>query len=173
MILECPISMGIHHGEEPRLQRRRVVNKMINCPETMVIVVFLWIIKSYILRSAMKLSTKIFSGAALILGGVSGSLYLAFGAALNQEKDTAHVFRAIAQSHLSGHAAVAIQPGNDRWLVRNVNGLNRVLKQRGFVYRDRAGALIMYQSETQRLNVSCGMFSRFYMICEAEKPGLN
>jgi hypothetical protein len=121
----------------------------------------------------MKLSTKLLSGAALILGGTVGGLYLAFGAALNQEKDTANVFRAIAQSHLSGHSAVAIQPRGDRWLVRDIAGLSQVLEQRGFVYRDRAGALIMYHSETQRLNVSCGMFSRFYMICEAEKPGLN
>jgi hypothetical protein len=119
----------------------------------------------------MKLSTKILSGAALILSIGAGGLYLVFGAALNQEKDTANVFRAIAQSHLSGNSAVAIQPGSDRWLVRDIAGVNRVLQERGFAYHDRAGALIMYRSENQHLNVSCGMFSRFYMICEVEKPG--
>jgi hypothetical protein len=70
-------------------------------------------------------------------------------------------------------AIAAIQPGSDRWLVRDIAGVHRVLQERGFVYRDRAGALIMYQSETQHLNVDCGMFSRFYMICEAEKPVLK
>jgi hypothetical protein len=121
----------------------------------------------------MKRSKKILSGAALILTVAGGGLYLAFGAALNQEKDKASVFRAIAQSHLSGNSAVAIQRGRDRWLVRDMAGLNQVLQERGFVYRDRAGAMIMYQSDRQRLNVSCGMFSRFYMICEAEKPVVN
>lgn len=116
----------------------------------------------------MKLGTKILSGSALILSVGAGGLYLAFGAALNQEKDTANVFRAIAQSHLSGHSAVEIQGGSDRWLVRDVTGLNQVLQKRGFVYRDRAGAMLFYQKDTQNLSVNCGMFSRFYMICKAE-----
>jgi hypothetical protein len=113
---------------------------------------------------------KLISSAGLCLGFGTSSFFLAFGAALNQEADTTAVLRAIAQSHLTGKPVVPIQAGRDRWIVRELTGLNQLMRQRGFRERDRAGAVIQYQSTTQRLDVSCGMFSQFYMICEAGKP---
>jgi hypothetical protein len=113
---------------------------------------------------------KLCTGVALLLGAGAGSFFLVFGAALNQEKDTVSVLRAIGQSHLTGNTVVAIQPGQNRWIVRDMAGLNQVLQQQGWNYRDRAGAMIFYQKNQARLDVSCGMFSRFYLICEAGTP---
>ncbi len=113
---------------------------------------------------------KLISSTALILGLGTSSFFLAFGAALNQEADTPAVLRAIVQSQLSRNPVVSIQTGRDRWIVREMTELNQLMQQRGFDERDRAGAVIQYQSNTQRLDVSCGMFSRFYLICEAGQP---
>jgi hypothetical protein len=112
---------------------------------------------------------KLISTSGLLLGLGAGSFFLAFGAALKQEADTTAVFRAIGQSHLTGNPIVPIQAGQDRWIVRDLNGLNQLMQQRGFSVDDRAGGLIPYSSSTQRQTVSCGMFSRFYMICEADQ----
>jgi hypothetical protein len=118
----------------------------------------------------MNPTRKIISSAGLLLGIGASSFLLAFGAALNQEADTTSVFRAIAQSHLTGNPVVPIQSGRDRWIVREMTGLNQLMQQRGLSERDRAGGMISYQSLTQRLDVSCGMFSQFYLICEAGQP---
>jgi hypothetical protein len=113
---------------------------------------------------------KLISSAGLFLGLGTSSFFLAFGAALNQEADTTAVLRAIAQSHLTSKPVVPIQAGRDRWIVREMTGLNQLMQQRGLSEHDRAGGMISYQSLTQRLDVSCGMFSQFYLICEAGQP---
>jgi hypothetical protein len=118
----------------------------------------------------MNPALKILSATGLLLGLGTGSFFLAFGAALNQESDRTAVFRAIGQSHLTGNPVVPIQPGQARWIVRDVTGLNQLMQQRGFRVDDRFGAVILYRSSTHHQNVSCGMFSQFYMICAAESP---
>jgi hypothetical protein len=102
--------------------------------------------------------------AALALG--TGGFSLVFGAAIEQEADTPEVFKAIGQSYLSGKKAVAIQPGKDRWIVRDLSAIDEIMNDRGWVYADRMGGMIVYRQGAAQLGVSCGQFSRFYLICE-------
>jgi hypothetical protein len=102
--------------------------------------------------------------AALALG--AGGFVMMFGAAIGQESDTPAVFSAIGRSYLSGKLAVAIQPGKDRWVVRDLAAIDVIMQARGWVYTDRMGGMIVYGQGSERLGVSCGQFSRFYMICE-------
>jgi hypothetical protein len=102
-------------------------------------------------------------GAIAIVGFL---FFWRFGTALFQEPDTPAVIQAALQMELE-RAGVRTVSGNPRRLVvRTFGSLDRYLVKQGWTRIDQAGAAVFYEKDKQRLDATCGMFSRNYMICD-------
>ena len=101
---------------------------------------------------------------AILLTSGAIFFYLYFRAALSQEPDTPDVVKAALEMEWTHTNSNPINSNPNRLLIRaGSSGLETHLE--GWTQVDRLGALHVYRRGTQRLNASCGMFSRRYLIC--------
>ena len=100
-----------------------------------------------------------------------------FQSALTQESDPLVILGTILRLELSRADALAINGDEHRLLVRNNAALKHYLESQGWTWVDQMGALTTYRQNSQFIHANCGMYSRFYMICDLEnsasKLGLN
>lgn len=106
---------------------------------------------------------QLFGGLLLLMGiGAIASS----SAALSQEPDTPAILRAAFRLKLTRSDVVMVNRDPQRLLIRNTDDLNHHLKDQGWVWVDQLGANSTYRQNDQTLNVTCGMYSQHFMICD-------
>lgn len=94
---------------------------------------------------------------------------LGVGTALNQEKDTPEILKAILSLEVTRADIAVVGSNPKRMLVRSFSSLRSHLEQQGWTWQDQLGAQVVYRKDEQPLNGSCGMYSRHYMICDLDQ----
>jgi hypothetical protein len=122
--------------------------------------------------------TFVLTGLGLL--GLLGLAFLfVFHAALGQEKDTPDILQAIARMELSRVNVVRVKDNPRRLVTRTFSDLKAYLAQSNpaqpkldpsaWEWVDQMGAMSIYRRGKERLMVSCGMYSRMYMICDLNR----
>ncbi len=108
---------------------------------------------------------------ALFLCSSCGALvlFLLFGSALRQEKDTPDILKSVFSMELNRSSVMPVNSNQKRLLVKSFSSLKTHLEKKGWTEIDQMGAFVLYRKSSQSLSASCGMYSRNYMICDLNK----
>jgi hypothetical protein len=127
--------------------------------------------------------------AVLLLGAaVVASYFVIFNSARQEDRDHTQLLLAILKLEVTNEAAIAIAPPEmnrvtadtpetrtfetDKLpqvlLTHSYGDLEKFLSQQSWQLIEQLGALVKYQNPAtgEKLNASCGMYSRFYMVCD-------
>lgn len=98
--------------------------------------------------------------------GMAGYL-IVFNAALKENRNHAQMLGAILQLERTGHSAVVTAHDPKVLLTKTFDDLETYLLDRGWQEVDQLGGTVFYRRMTKaQLSASCGMYSRFYMVCD-------
>lgn len=121
-------------------------------------------------------SNRLIIITAFIIAALSGAAAygLLFSAALSQGEDNRQAHLAILKLEIGRADAVVLGGDRNRLLIANKPyNLERYLAREGWQLSDRYGALMIFERnkpQAQTLKASCGMYSRFYSICDISEP---
>lgn len=119
---------------------------------------------------------------AVAIFSCAAAYWLLFSAAIGQEENNWQIHLAILRLEVNrvdavpieGVGEASLQENRTRLLIANKpNKLERYLAQLGWQPSDRLGATTVFKKDkpqAQTLNASCGLYSRFYAICDLSQP---